>query len=157
MGRQLVSDDLWAAIEPHLPKKEPSPYGGRPPVPDRVALTGIVFVLRTGIAWEDFPQELGCSGMTLWRRLRDWQAAGVWDRIHRAFLDRLGAADQIDWERAALDTAAVPAKRGARSSGAAASTAARPARAITSSPMAAGRRSRSASRRAIATTRSPSR
>ena len=64
------------------------------------------------------PQELGCgSGMTCWRRLRDWQAAGVWDRLHRALLDRLGEADQIDWERACLDSASVPAKKGAAATG----------------------------------------
>ena len=91
--------------------------GGRPPIPDRAALTGILFVLKSGIPWEMLPQEMGCgAGMTCWRRLRDWQQAGVWERLHRALLDRLGAADQIDWSRAAVDSAAVPAKRGARKS-----------------------------------------
>ena len=84
-------------------------------MPDRACLTGILFVLRSGIPWDLLPLELGCgSGVTCWRRLRDWQAAGVWDRLHRALLDRLGEADQIDWERACLDSASVPAKRGAR-------------------------------------------
>jgi transposase len=84
-------------------------------VPDRACLTGILFVLRSGIPWDLLPQELGCgSGVTCWRRLRDWQAAGVWERLHRALLDRLGEADRIDWERACLDSASVPAKRGAR-------------------------------------------
>jgi transposase len=59
------------------------------------------------------PAEMGCgSGMTCWRRLRDWQEAGVWDRLHRALLDELGEADQIDWKRACLDSASVPAKTG---------------------------------------------
>ena len=72
-------------------------------------------MLKTGLPWEDLPQELGCgSGMTCWRRLRDWQDAGVWEKLHRALLDRLVAADQIDWERACLDSASVPAKRGAK-------------------------------------------
>ena len=57
---------------------------------------------------------MGCgSGSTCWRRLRDWQEAGVWGKLHRVFLDRLGEADKIDWERASLDSASVPAKRGA--------------------------------------------
>ena len=87
--------------------------GGRPRVPDRAVLTGIIFVLKSGIPWEMLPQELGCgSGMTCWRRLRDWQADGVWDRLHQALLDRLCEADRIDWSRAALDSASVPAKRG---------------------------------------------
>jgi len=113
MSKPLVPDELWDTIEPLLPQVAPKPQGGRPRVPDRACLTGIIFVLKTGLPWEDLPQEMGCgSGMTCWRRLRDWQAAGVWDRLHRALLDRLGAADQIDWERACLDSASIPAKKG---------------------------------------------
>jgi len=118
MSKPLVPDELWEMIEPLLPPEPPKPKGGRPRVPDRACLTGIVFVLKTGIPWEYLPQELGCgSGMTCWRRLRDWQAAGVWDRLHRALLDRLGAADQIDWERACLDSASIPAKKGGTTRG----------------------------------------
>jgi transposase len=115
MGKPLVSDELWEAIEPLLPPEPPKPKGGRPRVPDRAALAGIVFVLKSGIPWEMLPQEMGCgSGSTCWRRLRDWQEAGVWEKLHRALLDRLGEADEIDWERASLDSASVPAKRGAK-------------------------------------------
>jgi transposase len=116
MSTLLISDELWAVIEPLLPPEPPKPKGGRPRVPDRAALTGIVFVLRSGIPWELLPQEMGCgSGVTCWRRLRDWQQAGVWDRIHRTLLDRLGRADRLDWSRASLDSRSVPAKRGAKS------------------------------------------
>ncbi len=112
-----MSDELWEIIEPLLPPEPPKPKGGRPRVPDRAALTGIIFVLKTGIPWEMLPQEMGCgSGSTCWRRLRDWQKAGVWRRLHRALLDRLGEADEIDWSRASLDSASVAAKRGARRS-----------------------------------------
>ena len=84
-------------------------------MPDRAALAGIVFVLKSGIPWEMLPTEMGCgSGSTCWRRLRDWQEAGVWEKLHRVLLDRLGEADKIDWERACLDSASVRAKRGAR-------------------------------------------
>jgi transposase len=97
-----------------LPPEPPKPQGGRPRVSDRAALTGIVFVLKSGIPWEMLPQEMGCgSGVTRWRRLRDWQHAGVWERLHRELLDRLGEADRIDWSRASLNSAGVPAKRGA--------------------------------------------
>jgi transposase len=114
MSKPLVSDELWSIVAPLLPPEPPKPKGGRPRVPDRACLAGIVFVLRTGIPWELLPQELGCgSGMTCWRRLRDWQEAGVWDRLHRALLDRLGDAGAIDWSRACLDSASVPAKKGA--------------------------------------------
>jgi transposase len=116
MSKPLVSDELWALVAPLLPSEPPKPKGGRPRVSDRAALTGIIFVLKSGIPWEMLPQELGCgSGMTCWRRLRDWQEAGVWDRLHQALLDRLGEADRIDWSRASLDCASVPAKRGASS------------------------------------------
>jgi transposase len=114
MSKELVSDELWEIIEPLLPEVPPKPKGGRPRIDDRAALTGIVFVLKSGIPWEMLPQEMGCgSGSTCWRRLRDWQQAGVWEELHRALLDRLGEADRIDWERASLDSASVPAKRGA--------------------------------------------
>jgi transposase len=97
-------------------------------VPDRAVLTGIIFVLKSGIPWELLPQELGCgSGMTCWRRLRDWQAAGVWQRLHRVLLDRVGGADQIDWERACVDSASVPAKTGALPPAPIRPTAAKPA------------------------------
>src|ERR687884_852102 len=114
MSKPLVSDELWALIVPLLPPERPKPQGGRPRVPDRAALTGILFVLRSGIPWELLPQEMGCgSGVTCWRRLREWQRAGVWERLHQALLDRLGAADKIDWSRASADSAFTPAKRGA--------------------------------------------
>jgi transposase len=114
MATPLVPDDLWAIVEPLLPPEPPKPKGGRPRVPDRAALTGIIFVLKSGIPWEMLPPELGCgSGMTCWRRLRDWQAAGVWERLHQTLLDRLGETGQIDWSRASLDSASIPAKRGA--------------------------------------------
>ncbi len=110
----LVSDDLWEAIAPLLPKQPPKLKGGRPRVPDRSALVGIVFVLRTGCPWRLLPQALGCgSGTTCWRRLRDWQEAGVWARLHERLLNRLGDQAAIDWSRASLDSVSVRAKRGA--------------------------------------------
>src|SRR5688572_9320269 len=115
MAEPLVPDALWALIAPLLPERPPRPKGGRPPLDDRRVLEGIVFVLRTGIPWAMLPKEMGCgSGMTCWRRLRDWQAAGVFERLHRVLLDRLGRAGAIDWSRACVDSASVPAKRGAR-------------------------------------------
>jgi transposase len=115
MAKPLVSDELWAVIEPLLPPEPAKPKGGRPRVDNRAALTGILFVLKSGIPWEMLPQEMGCgSGMTCWRRLRDWQEAGVWDKLHRTLLERLQAAEQIDWSRASLDSASVPAPGGAR-------------------------------------------
>lgn len=112
MAKELVSDELWQIIEPLLPEEPPKPEGGRPRVDDRAALTGIIFVLKSGIPWEMLPQEMGCgSGVTCWRRLEEWQEAGVWNELHRLLLDRLGDAEQIDWNRASLDSASIPAKK----------------------------------------------
>lgn len=145
MSRPLVPDALWAVVEPLLPPEPPKPKGGRPRLPDRAALTGILFVLQSGIPWEMLPQEMGCgSGMTCWRRLRDWQEAGVWDRLQHALLDRLGRRNAIDFRRAALDSASVAAKRGARRQGQTRPTGASRARSATSSPMPTASRSRSA-------------
>jgi len=110
----LVTDELWAILEPLLPKHRRHRKGGRPPVPNRAALRGILFVLQTGIPWEYLPQEMGCgSGVTCWRRLRAWQRRGVWKRLHRTLLDRLAAGDQIDWNRAVGASRSVAATRGA--------------------------------------------
>jgi transposase len=113
MTKPLVSDELWEVIEPLLPPPGAKPKGGRPRVSDRAALTGILFVLRSGIPWSMLPQELGCgSPMTCWRRLRAWQEAGIWEKIRRVLLVRLRAADRIQWERAVVDSASVRAVLG---------------------------------------------
>jgi transposase len=97
MSTVLLPDDLWTIIRPLLPLEPPNFKGGRPRLPDRAVLTGILFVLKTGCPWQSLPRELGYgSGSTCWRRLRDWQQAGVWDRLHRLLLDRLGSRRRID-------------------------------------------------------------
>jgi transposase len=78
-----------------------------------MVLTGILFVLKSGIPWEMLPQEMGCgSGMTCWRRLRDWQSAGVWEKLHTTLLDQLRKADQIEWSRATVDSGTIRADGG---------------------------------------------
>lgn len=115
MAKPLLPDELWHIIEPFLPKQKPCPKGGRPPVSNRDTLTGILFVLKTGILWEYLPREMGCgSGMTCWRRLRDWQQAGIWDKIHNVLLNKLRESDQIDFSRAVVDSASVRAVFGGR-------------------------------------------
>ena len=135
--RKLVKAELWKRIEPLLPPFTPSPKGGRPRVDDERALNGILFVLHSGIPWEELPQELGFgSGMTCWRRLRDWQALGVWDELHRVLLAELHRAGVIDWSRASLDAASVASPRGASSRGPTRLTAANSAANATSSSTA---------------------
>jgi transposase len=114
MARPIVSDDLWGAIEPLIPKVERRiHHPGRKRIEDRRVLTGILFVLLTGIPWEHLPQEMGCgSGMTCWRRLREWQDAGVWQRLHGVLLAKLHSAERIDWSRAAIDSSQVRAVLG---------------------------------------------
>ena len=117
MAKPILDDELWEIIEPVLPPPKPRRfrYPGRKPITHRQALTGILFVLKTGIPWEDLPQEMGCgSGMTCWRRLEAWQKAGVWDKVIAILLALLHAADQIDWSRAVVDSASVRAVFGGR-------------------------------------------
>lgn len=116
MAKPILDDELWKLIEPLIPKKKRRfRYPGRKPVTDRAVLTGILFVLKTGIGWEHLPKEMGCgSGMTCWRRLRDWQKAGVWDKIHHILLNKLRKADKIDFSRAVVDSASVRAILGGK-------------------------------------------
>lgn len=114
---RLISDELWVLIEPLIPPRPPAVHGrtGRPRVADRVALEGLGFVLATGIGWAKLPPQLGFgSGWMAWRRLRQWQEAGVWADLHAAVLDRLGQQGLLDWSRASLDSVSVHAQRGVR-------------------------------------------
>ena len=112
----VVSEGLWELVEPLLPRRERRfRYPGRKRLSDRQALSGILFVLHTGIAWRDLPLELGFgSGITCWRRLDEWQQAGVWERLHAVLLARLRAAGEIEWSRAIADSSQIQAKKGAR-------------------------------------------
>ena len=110
-----MTNEMWVAVEPLLPKELPKPSGSRLRVPDSDALRGIVFVLRLGLPWETLLREVfGCSGMTCRRRLRNWQPAGVRDRLHWVLLERLDRAGELDWSRASLDAASIEAKGGRR-------------------------------------------
>jgi transposase len=111
----IVSDELWERIEPLLPKRERRfRYPGRKRLPDRQALQGILFVLHTGIAWRHLPLELGFGGgSTCYRRLNEWQRAGVWERLHAQLLAELQAAGEIEWSHAVADSSHLQAKKGA--------------------------------------------
>lgn len=112
MPKELIDDELWSLIEPLLPAQAPRNrrYAGRKPTPDRAVLTGIVFVLRSGIAWNLLPQEMGCgSGTACWRRLAKWQEVGVWQRIHETLLAELRRRGEIDLTRALVDSSSIRA------------------------------------------------
>ena len=116
MARELVDDELWEIICPLLPvKRRRKTHPGRKRLDDRRVLTGILFVLQSGIPWEMLPQEMGCgSGMTCWRRLHAWQKAGVWTRLHRVLLTKLRGADKLDVSRVVADSSSVRAVHGGK-------------------------------------------
>lgn len=117
MAQEMVDDELWAEVEPLLPKPKARRriFPGRKPLDNRKCLCGILFVLRSGIPWEMLPKEMGCgSGMTCWRRLHDWQETGVWDRLHEVLLSRLREADKLDFSRAVADSSSVRAVHGGK-------------------------------------------
>lgn len=144
MPRAVIDDDFWSRLEPLLPKRRTRNrrYAGRKPIPDRAVLTGILFVLRSGLPWNMLPREMGCgSGTTCWRRLVRWQRAGVWKRLHRALLDELRQRGQLDLARAVVDSASLRAVRGGKKLDRTLPIAARPGRNIMFSPTRTGFRS----------------
>jgi transposase len=116
MAKPLMDDELWQTIEALFPRPKPRRrrFPGRKPVDNRTIVTGILFVLKSGIAWEDFPQEMGCCGMTLLNHLRQWQTDGVWEAMHRLMLDKLRAAGKIDFSRVIVDSGSIRAMHGGK-------------------------------------------
>jgi transposase len=116
----LVTDELWERIQPLLPPPPPRRFRfpGRKRLDYRNILTGILFVLKTGIAWDDLPAELGCGcGKTCRHYLQVWHAAGVWRQLHALLLAELNGADKIDWERALIDASFAKAPEGGQDTG----------------------------------------
>lgn len=153
MAELLVPNELWQIVEPLLPPHPPRPKGGRRPLDDRAVLTGILFVLKTGIGWEDLPQEMGCgSGMTCWRRLVAWHKAGVFERLHEELLARLNAAGLLDTDYAVVDSGSVRAVFGGGTPARTRRTGPKPAPSTTSSRTPAASRWRPRSLARTATT-----
>jgi transposase len=115
-----VSDLFWARVWPLLPVVERRfRYPGRRRIDDRRCLEGILFVLFSGLPWEAVPRELGVSGVTCWRRLNEWQRAGVWERLLAVLVEELESLAALDEARLLIDASIAPAKKGARKLGAA--------------------------------------
>jgi transposase len=114
MAKQLLPDELWHEIEPLLPPHlPPSPKGGRPPVEDRDAVAGTLFVLKIGIPWQALLTEtFDVSGSTCWRRFDEWTKAGVWPELHRRLLNRLGKAGEVNLDRVVVHSRSVRAVKG---------------------------------------------
>ena len=137
MAKPILDDDLWTLIEPllPLPQRRRKRYAGRKPIATRKALTGILYVLRSGVPWNMLPKEMGCgSGMTCWRRLKAWQARGVWQRVHEVLLSKLREADKLDFSRAIVDSSSVRAAHGGKKLDRTQPIAVRRVRSTTSSP-----------------------
>jgi transposase len=118
MAGKLLPDELWNEIAHLFPQHVQSPEGGRHPKEHRVVLTAILFVLKTGIGWEDLPLEaFACSYKTCNRRLREWTELGIWQQIHQLFLAKLRGADQLDWSRVLIDCSQVKAPLGGQKQG----------------------------------------
>jgi len=129
MSHASLPEELWEEIEPLLPPDEASGHqGGRPRVLNKIVMRGIFFVLCTGIRWEDLPEEIGCSGMTCWRRLRDWQLLSIWDQLHRVLLAALRKAGMLDLSLAVVDSSTTRAFGGGDETGPTPRTAENPAR-----------------------------
>lgn len=114
MAKPIMDDKTWAILEPLIPiKPRRATHPGRKRLDNRAVLTGILFVLRTGVSWERRPAEMGCgSGMSCWRRLQQWQTDGTWARIHATLIQMLTDAKAIDWNRASIDSTSVRAASG---------------------------------------------
>ena len=117
MSQALIDDAIWARLEPLIPKRRPKRghRHGRPPIPDRAILTGVLFVLRAGIPWQMLPRQMGCgSGSTCWRRLVRWQRTGVWQRLHEVMLAELRRRGRLDQRWTVIDSGSVRAVRGGK-------------------------------------------
>ena len=140
MSKLLVTDELWELFEPLIPKHPYKTGVGKPRVDDRVCLTGILFVLKTGIPWEEFTQEMCCCGMTLWNRFDEWSRAGVWQNLHETLLAKLRAAGVLDLSRVIVDSSSVRAVGGGKKRGQAPPCAAKTGRNTTLPSMPAASR-----------------
>jgi transposase len=110
---QQLLDRMWERVRPLLPPKPAQPNGGRPFADDRACFAGIVYQLRNGIRWNAMPTDFP-SGVTCWRRHREWTAAGVWPAVWKVVLRELEAAGLLDTTELFLDATFAEARKGGR-------------------------------------------
>ncbi len=121
MSDSILSDQLWPRIEPLLPKDKKRrhiQYAGRKPAEARKVMTGIIFVLKTGVPWKSLPATSDFpSGHTCRRRLIEWDERGVWTRLWHSILSELQSEGQLSWERGVVDSSSVRAGHGGEKTG----------------------------------------
>lgn len=110
--KTLLTDELWNLIDPLLPEARHSPNGGRRRADRRLVFEGILWVLRSGARWKDLP-DVYPSPSTCWRRLREWEASGVWLAAWRAMVAALDDEGRMNWAEIFADGSFAPAKKGA--------------------------------------------
>ena len=110
--KRILTDEQWQRVAPHLPMHPPSPKGGRPRVEDRECLEGLLWLLRTGAAWQKIPVDLP-SGSTCWRRLQEWSGESVLPELHAILIEELGELGRLDLEELLADATFIRAKKGA--------------------------------------------
>jgi transposase len=111
-----IPDDLWDKIRPLLGREKRVGTVGRPCVPHRTCLDGILYVLRTGCQWKRAPREFG-SGSTLHRRFQEWARRGVFKRSWRLLLREYDELRGSRWRWQALDSATTKAPLGGAAPG----------------------------------------
>lgn len=113
--KRALTDADWQRIAGHFPVHPPSPKGGRPRVPDRDCLEGILWLARTGARWQDIPVDLP-SGSTCWRRLREWAGEGILEQVHATLIEQLDDLGELDFDELLADATFIRAKKGATTS-----------------------------------------
>nr|WP_203932555.1 IS5 family transposase [Virgisporangium ochraceum] len=119
MVRTWAPDDFWQVAQPLIPVPPPRPQGGGTPrASDRAVLAAIVYMVQAGCSWRTLPAAMfGTSRATVHRRFGEWTNAGLWERLHAAFLTRLNVVSEIDWSRAMVDSIAVRAEKRGNATG----------------------------------------
>ena len=118
MANAQMPDEFYDIVAHHLPPEQlVGATGGRPRIGHRLVVRVIWYVLASGVRWADVPAELGCSGRTAHRRLRTWEEAGIWDRLHADLLRLLRQADQLDPDLVVIDGVYVRAFGGGEQTG----------------------------------------
>ncbi len=96
----VLSDEMWARLEPVLPPVQGA--RGRPSTPHRPAVEGAIYRYRTGCAWRDLPPEFG-PWQTVWKRHAKFSKDGTWDRVLTVLLAEADDAGELDW-RVSVDS-----------------------------------------------------